>query len=108
MSRLGGAACLIALGVALAGCSANTSDPSTQRTVLLAPDLIAAAARGATDDPQAKWLLGQPRDVRTSYVHDVIDAKGDKDLLSQKWLLGQSDGVRASYVSDVLQPQLSP
>ena len=102
-------AALAAVAVlALSGCSANTSDPSTQRTVLLAPDLIAAAARAATDDPQAKWLLGQSRDVRTSYVHDVIDVKGDTNLLSQKWLLGQSDGVRASYVSDVVMPQLTP
>ena len=102
------AACLAAVALALSGCSANTSDPSTQRTVLLAPDFIAAAARGATDDPEAKWLLGQPRGVRTSYVHDVIDAKGDTNLLSQKWLLTQSDAVRRSYVSDVLLPKLGP
>jgi hypothetical protein len=106
--RRGAAACLAAVALILSGCSVNSSDQSTQRSVLLAPDLIAAAARAATDDPQAKWLLGQPRDVRTSYVHQVIDAKGDKNLLSQQWLLTQSDAVRASYVSDVLKPQLAP
>jgi hypothetical protein len=102
------AACLAAVALALTGCSADTSSPSTQRSVLLAPDLIAAAARAATDDPQAKWLLGQPRAVRASYVHDVIDPKGDTNLLSQKWLLTQSDAVRRSYVSDVLLPKLGP
>lgn len=102
------AACLAVAALALGGCSGDPSAPDTQRVVLLAPDFVATAARGATDDPQAKWLLGRPHDVRASYVHDVIDAHGDKDLLSQRWLLTQSEAVRTSYVNEVLKPRLAP
>jgi hypothetical protein len=97
---------LIGLALALGGCSVSASAPSAQRTALLAPDFIAAAAAGATDDPQAKWLLHQPRAVREGFVHAVLDRSGDRDLLSQAWLLQQPDEVRASYVRDVVTPQL--
>ena len=77
-----------------------------ERNALLAPDIVAAAAARATDDPQAKWLLRQPREVRESYVHDVLDARGDRDLLSTAWLLRQDDDVRESYVREVVEPKL--
>src|SRR4051794_39182242 len=77
------AALLAAAALALAGCSADVSAPGgTERTVLLSPDFVARAAESATDDPQAKWLLGQPRAVRASYVHAVLDRRGDRDLLA--------------------------
>ena len=41
-------------------------------------------------------------------MHEVLDKKGDKDLLSQRWLLTQSDDVRDSYVRDVVDPKLAP
>jgi hypothetical protein len=96
------AACL-----ALTGCDADVSSPGgAERSALLAPDFIASAAANATNDPQAKWLLHQPKPVRESYVHQVIDAKGDQTLLSTRWLLAQDDDVRASYVRDVVNPKL--
>jgi len=96
------AACL-----ALTGCDADVSSPgATERNALLAPDFIASAAASATNDPQAKWLLHQPKPVRQSYVHEVLDREGDRTLLSTAWLLKQDDDVRASYVSDVVEPQL--
>ncbi len=79
---------------------------STERTALLAPDFVANAAANATNDPQAKWLLHQPKPVRESYVNQVLDGKGDRTLLSTAWLLTQSAQVRESYVRDVVQPQL--
>jgi hypothetical protein len=99
-------AVLTALALALGGCSVDASAPGAERTALLAPDFVASAAAGATDDPQAKWLLRQPRAVRAGFVHEVLDRKGGRDLLSQAWLLHQSDAVRASYVHDVVAPQL--
>ena len=98
------AACLV-----LTGCEADVSSPGgVERSALLAPDFIASAAAGATGDPQAKWLLNQPKPVRESYVNEVLDKEGDRDLLSTAWLLNQADDVRQSYVSDVIDPQLKP
>ena len=93
--------------LALTGCEADVSSPGgVERSALLAPDFVARAAAGATNDPQAKWLLNQPKPVRESYVHEVLDAKGDRDLLSTRWLLRQSEGVRESYVRAVVDPKL--
>jgi hypothetical protein len=98
-----------AAALALPGCDADVSSSGgAERSALLAPDFVASAAAGATDDPQAKWLLHKPKPVRESYVHQVLDAKGDRDLLSTRWLLTQSDDVRASYVRDVVNPKLGP
>jgi hypothetical protein len=91
----------------LSGCEADVSSPGgVERSALLAPDFIARAAAGATDDPQAKWLLNQPRPVRESYVRDVLDGQGDRDALAQIWILRQPPPVRDSYVEQVLEPQL--
>jgi hypothetical protein len=101
------AALAAAAALALTGCEADVSTPGgVERSALLAPDFIARAAANATDDPQAKWLLRQPKPVRESYVHDVLDKQGDRTLLSTAWLLKQPDEVRASYVRDVVEPQL--
>ena len=101
-------AAIAAVGaLALAGCEADVSSPEgVERSALLAPDFVARAAAGATDDPQARWLLNQPKPVRESYVRDVIDADGDRTLLSTAWLLRQPDDVRASYLREVVEPKL--
>ena len=101
------AALTAALAFALSGCEADVSSPGgVERSALLAPDFIASAAAGATDDPQAKWLLNQPKPIRESYVRDVLDGEGDRTLLATRWLLRQPDDVRASYVRAVVDPQL--
>jgi hypothetical protein len=97
---------LVAAVLALSGCSVDVGSPSAERAALLAPDFIAGVAAGQTDDPQAKWLLHQPHDVREGFVNEVLDREGDQDLLATAWLLHQSDDVRASYVRDVVAPQL--
>ena len=97
----------VAVALALTGCEADVMPPAgVERSALLAPDFIASAAAGATDDPQAKWLLNQPRPVRQGYVREVLDKKGDRTLLSTAWLLRQSDEVRESYLRDVVDPKL--
>ena len=91
----------------MSGCEADVSSPGgVERSALLAPDFVAAAAANATNDPQARWLLHQPKPVRESYVHEVLDGRGDRTLLSTAWLLKQSDDVRASYVREVVVPKL--
>jgi hypothetical protein len=101
------AAIAVAAALALTGCEADVSSPQgVERSVLLAPDFVARAAANTTDDPQARWLLRQPRPVRESYVRDVVDREGDRTLLSTAWLLRQPDDVRASYLRDVVDPKL--
>lgn len=51
-------------------------------------------------------MLGQSKEIRRSYVAEVIDAPGDPELLAQIWMMRQPDEVRESYVSDVLEPEL--
>ena len=93
--------------LALTGCEADVSSPgAVERSALLAPDFIASAAAGATDDPQAKWLLNQPKPIREGYVRAVIDAEGDPALLATRWLLVQPADVRRSYVENVVDPKL--
>ena len=97
-----------AASLALAGCEADVTSSGIERGALLAPDFVASTAANATDDPQAKWLLNQPKSVRESYVRVVLDGEGDRDLLATGWLLAQSDEVRASYVREVITRQLRP
>jgi hypothetical protein len=100
-------AALVGLTLALSGCTVDTRGAGgVQRTVLLGPDFLARAAAETTSDPQAQWLLRQPGGVRSSYVHEVIDRKGDRTLLSTAWLLRQPDPVQESYARDVVEPQL--
>ncbi len=51
-------------------------------------------------------MLAQSKEVRRSYVEEVIDAPGDPELVAQIWMMRQSDEVRESYVSEVLERDL--
>ena len=72
------------------------------RGVLLAPAVVARAAARAARAPEERWMLCQPREVRESYVREVLDGGGDA-LLQEKWMLRQPDAVRESYVREVLE-----
>ena len=74
--------------------------------MLLAPDLVSRAAARAAGAGQEAWMLSQPRDVRQSYVREVVDRGGDA-LLAEIWMLKQPNLVRQSYVREVLEPQLT-
>lgn len=69
------------------------------RTVLLAPNVVSRAAARAADAPEEVWMLMQPREVRASYVEQVIDGQGDP----QVWMLRQRSEVRESYIREVLE-----
>jgi hypothetical protein len=75
---------------------------SAERSLLLAPGPIARAAARMAREPEQRWMLCQPRDVRRSYVAEVVDRPGLPNA-AEIWLLGQPDMVRASYVRDVLE-----
>ena len=73
----------------------------TQRAVLLGPDAFARMAALAVPGAQERWMLCQPREVRRSFVEEVVDRPHDADA-EERWMLLQSDAVRESYVRDVL------
>jgi hypothetical protein len=47
-------------------------------------------------------MLRQPRAVRESYVHEVLDGGGGDPKAQQAWMLRQPNAVRESYVREVL------
>jgi hypothetical protein len=74
---------------------------STERAVLLGPDVVARAAASTVGAAEQKWLLRRPRAVRRSFVAAVVDHPEDPNA-AERWMLGQADAVRRSYVEDVL------
>ena len=76
--------------------------PSPERSLLLAPGPIARAAARMAREPEQRWMLCQPRDVRRTYVAEVVD-RPDLENAAEIWLLRQPDAVRASYVREVLE-----
>lgn len=83
--------------------------PPGARQVLLAPGTLARALAAADDDPERRWMLRLPRDVRRSFVAEVIDRGADRRG-QERWLLSQSDEVCRSYADDVLsrRPEADP
>jgi hypothetical protein len=76
--------------------------PSTERSLLLAPGPVARAAARVARAPEQRWMLCQPREVRRSYVAEVLD-RPDQLNAAEIWLLRQPNAVRSSYVRDVLE-----
>jgi hypothetical protein len=75
------------------------------RRILLAPDLVTRAAARAAGAREEAWMLSQPREVRQSYVQEVLERGGDPRY-AEIWMLRQSDAVRHSYIREVLEPGL--
>ena len=71
------------------------------RTILLAPNALAKAAAFGTGKREERWMLAQPREVRRSYVENVVDRAEDPHA-QERWMLLQTDAVRLSYVKNVL------
>jgi hypothetical protein len=71
------------------------------RSILLAPGPVARAAALGAKGREERWMLAQPRDVRRSYVEQVLDAPDDPNA-QMRWMLAQTDAVRLSYVEAVL------
>ena len=68
------------------------------KRVLLGPAAVRkAAARQATDEKE-RWMLGQPVEVRRSFVREVLEKGGSEEA----WMLLQPDDVRKRYVAEVL------
>jgi hypothetical protein len=74
---------------------------TTERRVLTAPDAVARAAARFAPDPEQRWMLSQPREVRQSFAREVF-GRPDAELRQQVWMLRQPDEVRESYIENVL------
>jgi hypothetical protein len=74
---------------------------SLERAVLTGPDVIARAAARAASEPEQRWLLRQPREVRCSFVAEVVDRR-DRPGAAERWMLLQARAVREAYVAEVL------
>jgi hypothetical protein len=70
--------------------------------ILTAPAPVARAAAKVAAQPEQRWILTQPRDVRRSYAEDVL-GHPDEELRQQIWMLRQAKPVRESYIADVLE-----
>ena len=74
-----------------------------QKRVLLGPAALRRAAATRAMRPEEAWMLRQPRPVRRSYVVQVLDGRGDVDVLAEIWMLRQPEHVRESYIREVLE-----
>jgi len=72
------------------------------KAVLLGPAAMARAATHSARRPEQRWLLCQPRPVRTSYARQVLEA-ADERHAEEVWLLRQRKAVRESYIREVLR-----
>ena len=71
------------------------------RAVLLGPATIARAAARYARRPEERWLLRQPRAVRSSYARAVLDA-ATEPAAEEVWMPRQPEAVRESYIEEVL------
>ena len=81
--------------------------PPGGRAVLRGPAMITRALAATEDDPERRWLLSRPREVRRSFVEQVID-RGAGVAEQRRWMLEQNDDVRGSYVAEVLERAAQP
>jgi hypothetical protein len=83
--------------------------PPFARQVLLAPATVTRAVALLAGSHEHRWMLGQPRDVRSSFVEHVVDRAEDPHA-EERWMLAQTDAIRLSYVRDVLayEPDAPP
>ena len=77
---------------------------SAERQVLTAPDMVARAAAAVAPDPEQRWMLRQPREVRCSYADEVL-GRPDEDERAEAWMLLQPKAVRLSYLEEVVAHQ---
>jgi hypothetical protein len=75
--------------------------PPGARLVLLAPASVTRRLAMLDSDPERRWLLQQPREVRASFVAEVLDGAANRRA-QERWLLLQDDAVRRSFVAEVL------
>jgi len=76
----------------------------TERAILTAPAAVAKTAAYAAAEPEQRWMLRQPRDVRQSFAAEVF-GRPDSTQRQEIWMLRQPKAVRESFIEQVLSHQ---
>jgi hypothetical protein len=79
----------------------------TERAILTAPGPVARAAARAAREPEQRWMLTQPRDVRRSFAEEVF-GREDAEERQEAWMLRQPKAVRESFIREVLMREDPP
>jgi hypothetical protein len=74
---------------------------ATERSILTAPGPVARAAAHAVREPQQRWMLTQPRDVRRDFAEQVF-GREDAERCQEVWMLRQPQALRESFIEHVL------
>ena len=74
---------------------------ATERSILTAPGPVARAASHAVREPQQRWMLTQPREVRRDFAEEVF-GREDAELRQEVWMLRQPKALRESFIEQVL------
>ena len=74
---------------------------ATERSILTAPGPVARAAAHAVREPQQRWMLAQPREVRRDFAEQVF-GREDADRRQEVWMLRQPKALRESFIEQVL------
>ena len=80
---------------------------ATERSILTAPGPVARAAARAAREPEQRWMLTQPRELRRSFAEEVF-GREDADLRQEVWMLRQPRAVRESFIEHVLAHEAPP
>ena len=75
---------------------------AAERSILTAPGPVARAASHAACEPEQRWMLTQPREIRRSFAEEVF-GREDAKLRQEVWMLRQPEAVRDSFVENVLR-----
>lgn len=73
----------------------------TERSILTAPGPVARAASYAAREPEQRWMLTQPRELRRSFAEEVF-GREDADVHQEVWMLRRPRSVRESFIERVL------
>jgi hypothetical protein len=74
---------------------------AAERQILTAPDAVAKAAAPLAPDPEQRWMLKQPRELRRSFADEVF-GRPDEEERQEVWMLHQPYEVRESFAREVL------
>jgi hypothetical protein len=80
---------------------------ATERSILTAPGAVARTAARAAREPEQRWMLTQPRDVRRSFAEEVF-GRPDAVERQESWMLRQPKRVRESFIREVLMRENPP
>ena len=80
---------------------------TTERSILTAPGPLARAAAHAAREPEQRWMLTQPRELRRSFAEEVF-GREDADLRQEVWMLRRPRAVRESFIEAVLLQEDPP